>query len=88
MLLLINRDVVDSHHAFKSFDLGDCFLQRSRQQGHQLGLVDALVDGVAVSIHFILGASDAFRDNCLGFVGDKAVNRFAWVSNEVKPTGL
>jgi hypothetical protein len=30
------------------------FLQCSRQQGHQLGLVDALVRRVAVVIYFIL----------------------------------
>jgi hypothetical protein len=50
---------------FKNLDLGNGFLQRSSQQGHQLGLVDALVDGVAVSIHCILRASDRFGDNGL-----------------------
>jgi hypothetical protein len=70
MLLFINCDVVNGNHAFKGFDLGDCFLQRSRQQGHQLGLVDALVDRVAVIINCILGASDCLWYNFLRFVGE------------------
>jgi hypothetical protein len=75
MLLFINCDVVNGNHAFKGFDLGDCFLQRSRQQGNQLGLVDALVDGVAVRIYFILFASDGFGNNSLGFVSEETDRR-------------
>jgi hypothetical protein len=51
-------------------------------------LVDALVDGVAVIINCILFASDAFRDNCLRFVGDEAVNCLVRISNEVESAWL
>jgi hypothetical protein len=51
-------------------------------------LVDALVDGVAVSINSIFLASDALRDNGLGFVGDEAINRVVRIGNEIKATRL
>ena len=88
MLLFINCDVVNGNHAFKGFDLGDCFLQRSRQQGHQLGLVDALVDRVAVLIYCILLASNGFRNNGLHLVSKEAVNNGVRVDDEVEATGL
>ena len=69
---------------FKGFDLGDGFLQRSGQQGHQLGLVDALVDRVAIGIHLVLGAGDSFRNNSLRFVGDEAVYGLGGVGLEVE----
>ena len=51
-------------------------------------MVDALVDGIAVVVHFILSASDAFRDNCLCFVSEEAVNCLIRVRNEVESVNL
>jgi len=51
-------------------------------------LVDALVDGFAVSIDCILLASNTFRDNLSGFVSKEAINCLGWISNEAEATGL
>jgi hypothetical protein len=68
--------------------LSDCFLQRSGQQGHQLGLVDALVLRVALIVHCILLASNCLRNNRLDFVGEETVNNGVRIRDEVETTGL
>ena len=73
---------------FQLLDAFHCFLQCSRQQGHQLGLVDALVDGVAVSIHCILFAVNCFRYNGLHFMSNKAIDSSIGIRNKVKTTWI
>ena len=88
MLLFINCDVVNGNHAFKTFDLGNCLLQCSGQQGHQLGLVDALVDGFALSINSVLGASDGFGDDSLNLVSNKTIYKNTRIMNKVKAINI
>jgi hypothetical protein len=49
---------------------------------------ECLVLKLAVIINCILFASNGLRDNGLHSWSDEAVNRFAWVSDEVKAAGL
>ncbi len=77
-----------SKFGLKSFNLGESFLQRSGQQGHQFGLIDALVDGVAVLIHFILRSGSALGDYLLGFVSEESINRLVGIRDEVKTVNL
>jgi hypothetical protein len=51
-------------------------------------LIDALVDGVAVCVHSVFGASGTFRDYGLSFVGNETINGVVRISLEVETAGL
>jgi len=63
-------------------------LQSSGQQRNQLGLVDTLVDGVAVIIYFVVRTSNSFWDNGLCFVCNEAINRGVRIRDKVEAANL
>jgi hypothetical protein len=73
MLLFINCDVVNGNHAFKGFDLGDCFLQRLHRFHVKHRIVDALGDGAKVVAVFVAvgGFADEARGDEFSLLGDK-----------------
>jgi hypothetical protein len=74
MLLFINCDVVNGNHAFKGFDLGDCFLQCLHRLHVEHRIVDALGNSAKVVTVCVAvgGFANEARGNEFNFLGDKA----------------
>ena len=47
-----------------------------------------MVDGIAVFIYFVLGASDALGDDLLCFVSDEAIDNRIRVRDEIETANL
>jgi hypothetical protein len=59
-------------------------LQRSGEERDYFGLIDPLVNRIAVFVYFVFLASDALGHYCRCFVGDEAIYYGVRIGNEVE----